>query len=213
MVSFALFLLSGIAIIVLTLSKRVEERRRTRFFLLRSVSRADKRVREFHHEALHFYSGGKDKFSFWIRKQLPMKLKSLSNKLQAYAGEKSVEYLGDIRNSRLIKRSDGISDFIKSISDIEKGSGEINEALPAEMRHDFYIDDVLKPIEIKETKVETIITTTLEKERVHVVREVIESPVKSSHKSSKHKTAKASKKRATTANKKKVRVLEVHEIL
>jgi hypothetical protein len=214
MLSFALFLLSGIAIVALTLSKRVEERKKTKVFILRAVSRADERVREFHHEALHFYSEGKDRFSFWAQKQLPMKLKSLYNRFQAYAEEKSIEYLGDVRNSRLIKRSDGISEFFKNISDIEKGTGEINEVLPEEMQHDFYVETAPKPIEVTETRVETVITTTVEEEPVHIVSEVVEAPVTISPKLHKQKKAAAPKKRPAAPRKKRVKVLEIqHETI
>ena len=34
-----------------------------------------------------------------------------------------------MRDSRLIKRSDGISEFFKNMSEIEKGNGEIHKDL------------------------------------------------------------------------------------
>jgi hypothetical protein len=127
MLPFSIFILSGAGIATITISKRLEERRKTGVFLLKAVSRGDERVREIHHKALHHYSYGKDRFAFWFKKQMPLKIKSLWNHFLAYLEEKSVEYLGDVRNSRLLKKSDGISEFFKNISEIEKGGGEIND--------------------------------------------------------------------------------------
>ena len=127
MLSFTIFILSGVGIATLTYAKRREEKHRTQTMVLRAVSRGDEHVCDLHHQALHHYSYTKEKFSFWMTKQLPLKLKNLWNKLQAYLKEKSLEYLGDVRNSRLLKKSDGISEFFKNISEVEKGGGEIND--------------------------------------------------------------------------------------
>lgn len=127
MLPFSIFILSGVGIVTLTVAKRLEEKKRHQTLVLRAVSRGDERVREIHHKALHHYSHSKEKFAFWFKKQLPLKVRSIWNRLKAYMGEKSVEYLGDMRNSRLLKKSDGISEFFKNISEIEKGGGEIND--------------------------------------------------------------------------------------
>ncbi len=127
MLPFSIFILSGVGIVTLTVAKRLEEKRRAQTIVLRAVSKGDERMRDIHHKALHHYSYSKEKFAFWFKKQLPLKLKSLWHKVQLYVREKSVEYLGDVRNSRLLKKSDGISEFFKNISEIEKGGGEIND--------------------------------------------------------------------------------------
>lgn len=127
MLPFSIFILSGVGIVTLTISKRLEERRKTSVFLLKAVSRGDERVREIHHKALHHYFHGKDRFAFWFKKQMPLKLRSLWNRFRTHMQEKSVTYLGDVRNSRLLKKPDGISEFFKNISEIEKGAGEIND--------------------------------------------------------------------------------------
>jgi hypothetical protein len=138
MITLVLFAVSGVAIVTITAAKRVEERKRTTVFILRLISLGDERLRNLHHEALRHYSYGKEKGGFWVKKQLPLKLKSISNRFQAFLGEKATEYLGDMRGSRLLKRSDGISEFFKSIREVEKGGGEINETLPI-LEEDFYI--------------------------------------------------------------------------
>jgi hypothetical protein len=138
MITFILFAASGVAIITITAAKRVEERKRTTVFILRLISLGDARMRTLHHEALRHYSYSKEKGGFWVKKQLPLKLKSFWNRFQAYVEEKATGYLGDMRGSRLLKRSDGISEFFKSISEVEKGAGEINESLPL-LEEDFYI--------------------------------------------------------------------------
>lgn len=170
MFTFSLFVVSGGIIATLAVAKRIEEKKKRTPFVLKAVSRGDERVRELHHEALRQYSQAKEKSAFWVKKQLPLKLKSTINKLQAYAKEMSVEYLGDVRGSRMIKKSEGISEFFKNISDIEKGTGEINESLPAEVTENFNIETTEEmPVEVSETRVETVITTEVESKPVHMV--------------------------------------------
>ena len=75
MFTIALFLLSGIVLATIMLAKRMEEKRRKTplIFVLRAISRGDERLREFNHQAVHFYSQGKEKAVFFITKQLPMR--------------------------------------------------------------------------------------------------------------------------------------------
>ncbi|MEK7227396.1 MAG: hypothetical protein AAB641_00705 [Patescibacteria group bacterium] len=129
MITFATFIFSGIALATLTLTKRVEERRKTGVFLLKLISKGDERVRELHHKSLHLYSTGKEKTAFFVKKQLPMRSKNSLHKLYAKLSEQTKKYMGDIRDSRLLKKSDGISEFFKNMSSIEKGKGEIHEDL------------------------------------------------------------------------------------
>ena len=127
MITISLFILSGTILAVLMIAKRVEERRKTEVFLLKAISRGDARVRELHHQAVHFYSMGKEKIVFFVKKQLPMYSKISVIKAVNKFKEKTEHHIGNIRDSRLLKKSDGISEFFKNISDIEKGAGEINE--------------------------------------------------------------------------------------
>ena len=133
MVTFALFITSGAGIITLTLAKRFEEKRRKSNFILRAVSRGDERFRDYHARALYSYTTGKERTALIVTKQLPLKTKSLWNRFAAYVSERANEYMGDMRDTKLLKRSDGISEFFKNISDIEKGSGEINESFQSEV--------------------------------------------------------------------------------
>lgn len=134
----ALFILSGVGILAITLAKRIEIKspRERRLLLLRAVSRGDARARDLYHKGLHFYSEGKLKFLFLIRKQLPLKGKIYFNKCLAWVREKGEERFGNIRNSRLLKRSDGISEFFKSISEVEKGGGELHDDVYVEEKEE-----------------------------------------------------------------------------
>ena len=123
----SIFALSGTAIVTLTVAKRIEERKKKTIFILRAISRGDERLRAMHHMSLHFYSGGKEKIYFWVTKQLPMRAKNSWNKFVTYIREAGEKYGGDMRNTKLLKKSEGISEFFKNISELEKGSGEIND--------------------------------------------------------------------------------------
>ena len=126
MFSFYLFILSGLVIATMLVAKRVGERKKTGVFFLKIISRGDERARELHHQAIHQYSVNKERAYLLVTKQMPIRARNYWNKFQVQVREAAEKYSGDIRNSRLLKRSDGISEFFKNISDIEKG-GEINE--------------------------------------------------------------------------------------
>ncbi|MDO8565376.1 MAG: hypothetical protein Q7R67_02035 [bacterium] len=128
MVTFSLFIISGTALVTLTLAKRREERRKTGVFLLKAISRGDERARALHHQAVRLYSEGKERADFLIKKQLPMRSRHTFNKLVTLLQEQSERYAGRMRDSKLLKKSDGISEFFKNMSEVEKGAGEINEA-------------------------------------------------------------------------------------
>ncbi len=127
-----LFILSGTAIAILLVAKRVEEKRRKTNFVLRLVSLGDTRVRELHHVSVHYYSEVKEKTGFFIKKQLPRYSKSSLNKIVAQAQERLDLYLESLRDSKLLKKSDGISEFFQTMSSVEKGAGEINEDIYTE---------------------------------------------------------------------------------
>lgn len=130
MISLWLFILSGVALAGLTLAKRIELKGKKSSFILRLVSRGDERARTYYHEALHFYSEGKHRFFFFVRKQLPLKAKSYVNKGVSFVKEKGEERFGNMRNSRTIKRPESVSEFFRNISEIEKGNGELHEDAP-----------------------------------------------------------------------------------
>lgn len=202
MLPFALFIISGAVIAALALAKRIEEKRKRTPFILRAVSQGDERIRELHQEALRQYALAKNKSAFFLKKQLPLKLKSLAHKLQAYLKERGEDYFGDVRNSRLLKRPDGISEFFKSISEVEKGGGEINDTLPEELQRDFHIETTAeKPVEVTETKIETVVTTEVEERPVHIVTAVEPAP--------EPKIVKPRKKRVYKPRAKKLAVVEV----
>ncbi|MCR4279609.1 MAG: hypothetical protein NUV78_02630 [Candidatus Zambryskibacteria bacterium] len=125
MVLIYLFILSGIVLMTMAVAKRLEEKRRTKVFLFKLISRGDSLAREFHHEAVNFYSASKEKTDFFIKKQLPMHSKSSLNKIISKVEEKMERHIDNLRDSRLLKKSDGISEFFKNISTVEKGVGEL----------------------------------------------------------------------------------------
>lgn len=124
-----LFFLSALVIGVMLVSKTIEEKRGKSLFVLRAISRGDEKARYWLEKGLHQYSIRKEKILIFVTKQLPLKSKSYWNKFQSWAKEAGAKYASDLRNSKLLRRSDseGISEFFKNISEIEKGSGEINE--------------------------------------------------------------------------------------
>jgi len=76
---------------------------------------------------VHLYFEGKERSSFLIKRQIPLHSKNFSNKLTVYLREKRIRYFNNMRDSRLLKKSDGISEFFKNMSNLEKGNGEIND--------------------------------------------------------------------------------------
>ena len=127
MITFTLFAISGAALVTITISKRIEEKKKRTVLILRAISQGDERLRELRYKALQAYSLGKERLYFVATKQAPLKAKSFWNRFAAYMREVGKRYAGDIRNSKLLRRSDGISEFFKSISEIEKGNGEIDK--------------------------------------------------------------------------------------
>ncbi|MDO8590200.1 MAG: hypothetical protein Q7R69_02920 [bacterium] len=121
------FAVSGLAVVLLIAAKKFGEKQKKPFFLLSIISRGDIRVRAIYHKVVHLYSEGKEKTSFLFHKQIPIHSRNSFNKLLVYLGEKREQYANNMRDSRLLKKSDGISEFFKNISDIEKGNGEIHD--------------------------------------------------------------------------------------
>ena len=118
MTPIAIFAISGLAIVVL-LSRPV--------FISNIISKGDIHIRKIYHQSVHSYSESKEKAKFFFEKQLPMHSRNFLNKLIAFLQEKREHYIGNMRDSRLLKKPDGISEFFKNMSEAERGNGEINE--------------------------------------------------------------------------------------
>ena len=127
MTTIAIFTFSGLAILTLTVAKKLEEKRKKQFFILKAISKGDIHIRELYHKAVHFYSEGKEQVSFFFKRQIPIHSRNFLNKSISFLKEKRGQYIGNMRNSRLLKKSDGISEFFKNMSNVEKGNGEIND--------------------------------------------------------------------------------------
>ena len=128
MFSITLFAFSGAVLVILTTAKIVEGKRRKTFFVLKAISRGDKRLRELKEKALHSYSQSKERTAISLKKQLPLRVRSMWNKTLIWSKDSAQKLIGDLRDSRLLKkRTDGMSEFFKNISDLEKGNGEIND--------------------------------------------------------------------------------------
>src|SRR5258706_14667074 len=110
-----LFFFSGLALAVIMLAKRFQEKKRKTLFILHLVSRGDERVRELHHQAVRFYSTGKEKAAFFVKKRLPMRSKHSLNKLVSRFEEQVERYIGNIRGSKMLNKPDGISEFFKNL--------------------------------------------------------------------------------------------------
>lgn len=171
MVLIYLFILSGIVLMTMAVAKRLEEKRRTKVFLFKLISKGDSLAREFHHEAVNFYSAGKEKADFFIKKQLPMKSKSSFNKIIAKVEQKMERHIDNLRDSRLLKKPDGISEFFKNISTVEKGAGELRgdiyngESIETEIEPETVSEAISpEPIEIKFEIVEPTVPSASEAE-------------------------------------------------
>jgi hypothetical protein len=126
MTLFIIFIVSGAVVASLLLAKLLEQKTRKSFLPLSLISKGDAQVREMSHSTAELYSDFKEHAAFFVRKQLPLHAKSLYYKSLDYSKERMEYYIGNIRGSRLLKKSDGISEFFRSI-EIEKGAGEIHD--------------------------------------------------------------------------------------
>jgi hypothetical protein len=128
MVLQIIFALSGIAIVILLSAKMYQEKRKKSVFLLRGIGRGDERVRALSQKVTHHYSHAKEKTDFFLKKQLPLHTKNFINKTNATLKEKSEHYIGNIRGSKFLKKSDGLPEFFKNISEKEN-NGRIDDVL------------------------------------------------------------------------------------
>ena len=116
-----IFLISGLVITALIGTKIIEGRRKSKPLFLRMVSLGDERVRVASHKFAHKYSETKEKLNFFFVKQLPLHTKNSINKISTLIKEKTEKHIGNIRGSKFLKKSDGISEYFKSISEKENG--------------------------------------------------------------------------------------------
>ena len=118
MIATSFFFISGLAIILLLVRP---------FFISNTISKSDRHARNFYHRVVHFYSVGRERTLFLLRNQVPMHSRNSRNKLLAFLRERRKQYINNMRDSKLLKKSDGMSEFFKNMSNIEKGNGEIHE--------------------------------------------------------------------------------------
>lgn len=127
MISTTIFTISGLGIIVLTTTKILEQKRKKQLFISNAISRGDTHARKLYHTAVHLYSEGKEKTLLFFQKKIRMHLRNSLNKLISFLKEKKGQYINNMRNSKLLKKPDGISEFFKNMSNVEKGNGEIHD--------------------------------------------------------------------------------------
>lgn len=122
-----LFAFSGVMLAGLIFAKLWEMKNKRSVFILSLVSKGDERVRALSHRIADDYSFGKNKLQFFLNKQLPLHTKNFINKTNTLIEEKAKEYIGDIRGSRFLKKSEGISEFFQALE--EKEEGRIDDTL------------------------------------------------------------------------------------
>jgi len=220
MVFIYLFILSGLGIATLLVAKRIEEKKRRKLFILELICRGDVMLREFHHEAINFYSEGKETVAFFVKKQLPMKSRSTLNKVLALIEDRTEGYLNNLRDSRLLKKSDGISEFFKNVSDVEKGGGEINEDYYEETS-EVAIEEVLVsekaveenallPVEVADPEVKT--EQYDEPQNIEVKFEIVEPTAITEEEKPKKTRARKSTNSLGAPRKRKIKVVESLEL-
>jgi len=127
MTLIVIFIVSGLAISTLVIVKSSEEKRGRPFFISRAISKGDIHTREIYHKTVRFYSEGKERAIFFYQKRIPIHSRNLLNKGISFLSKKRDQYANNMRDSKLLRKSDGLSEFFKNMSDVEKGNGEIHD--------------------------------------------------------------------------------------
>ncbi len=127
MIATSIFTISGLSIALLIVAKKVEEKRKKPLFVSNVISKGDIHIRKLYHTVVHLYSEGREKTFFFFKKQIRMHSKNSLNKVTSFLEEKRGQYINNMRDSRLLKKPDGISEFFKNMSDVEKGNGVIHD--------------------------------------------------------------------------------------
>ncbi|HRH25742.1 MAG TPA: hypothetical protein PLD99_02175, partial [Parcubacteria group bacterium] len=112
-----IFIISLLGIVTLIISKILEEKSKGKPLFLRLVSLGDERVRNATVEFAHMYSDWRERGHFFLNNQLPLHTKNLMNKFSLMIKDKFEKHVGDIRGSKFLKKSDGLSEYLKSISE------------------------------------------------------------------------------------------------
>jgi hypothetical protein len=125
MILTTVFIVSGACILLLLLAKMWEMKHKKPFFLLGFISNGDHHIRNWSQVSVHAYSELKEDASFFVKKQIPLHSKNILNKTEVLIKEKTEKLMGDMRNARLLKsKNEGISEFFKNVSEMEKENAE-----------------------------------------------------------------------------------------
>ncbi len=114
-----IFLVSGICLFVLIFTKMRQLSTKKDPLLLRIISLGDARIRDLSHRGAHLYADSKEDLNFFWKKQLPMHMRSISNKTNLFLKEKSELLVKDLRDTKLLKKNGDISEFFKAMSEKE----------------------------------------------------------------------------------------------
>jgi hypothetical protein len=126
MIFETIFAFSGLCIALLIAAKAWELKTKKSFFLLRGISRGDEKMRVLSHKAEDLYVLAKERGGLFVRRDLPLHMKSGMNKTNNFIAERAEELVGNIRGTRFLKK-DGMSEFFKNMS--EKEEGRIDDTL------------------------------------------------------------------------------------
>jgi len=145
MVLVTIFAISGVALVTITTAKRLELKRQKTPKILNLIARGDTYVRDLNHRVFDYYFGSKDGLDFFFKKWVPVQTKLSFNKTVNKLKDQVGEYVNDMRDAKLLKKSDGISEFFKNIKEIEKGQGEINDIFTPEETN----EEITPTVEVK----------------------------------------------------------------
>src|SRR3989344_4204635 len=136
MIITSFFAFSGLSIILLLVAKRLEEKRKRIFFISNAISKGDTRIRGLYIKVVRLYSEGKERISFFYKKQIPIHSRNSLNKLLIFIRKRREQYAVSMRDAKLLKKSDGISEFFTNMSELEKGNGEIHDSVGRDFQDD-----------------------------------------------------------------------------
>ena len=126
-----IFVFSGVCIAAIIWAKVHEDKHKRKPALLKVISLGDARARTLSHELSRRYFEWKESADFFINKELPFRLRSFVNKTNVTVKERIDKHVGDIRGSKFLKKSDGLNEFFKNLSEKEN-NGRIDESLADE---------------------------------------------------------------------------------
>jgi len=110
----AIFYVSLVCIALLLLTKVREMRTHRQPFLLRVISLGDERMKELSQRSAHWYADRKEDLVFFFDKQLPMHSRRIWGKTQDLVLEKWNLLKSDLHEMRILKRSEGLSEFLQA---------------------------------------------------------------------------------------------------